>query len=109
VRSTYRKTAELHVPEVEVVGSAAEDDGVSLRLILRPVDIGSHTDTVLHGHHHLAVDDGDVFELLLDGRVFFDEGGELSAGTLGERGDRDGTGATEEVQRRMVAGFPDFR
>ena len=66
--------AEADVPEIEVVRRAAEDDGIFLACVLRPVDVGGHARAVLHGHHHLAVDDGDVFELLFDGFALFDQG-----------------------------------
>ena len=87
--------AEPYVPEVEVVGRAAEDDGVFLARVLGPVDVGGHARAVLHRHHHLAIDDGDVFELLFDGLALFDEGFgllgcELLARALGERGNGEG-------------------
>ncbi len=81
--------AEADVPEVEVVGGAAEDDGVLLAGVLGAVDVGCHADAVAHGDHDLAVDDGDVFELFFDGFAFDDEGfgllgGEILAGALGD-------------------------
>ena len=107
--------AEPDVPEVEVVGRAAEDDRVFLARVLGPVDVGGHARAVLHRHHHLAVDDGDVFELLLDRLALFDEGfglfgRELLAGTLGEGGDSEGAERVRKRsrQRRMTRELPDL-
>ena len=113
--------AEADVPEVEVVGRAAEDDGIFLAGVLRPIDVGGHARAVLHRHHHFAIDDGDVFELLLDGLALFDEGFgllgcELLARALGECGNGDGAGecycgettASGEAEAHERWMLPDF-
>ncbi len=66
--------AEAHIPEVEVVRRAAEDDRILFARFLRAVDVGCHARAILHRHHHLAVDDRDVLKLFLDCLALFDEG-----------------------------------
>ncbi len=48
--------------------------GYFLLGVFGPIDVGGHAHAVFHGHHDLAVDDGDVFEFLLDGLTLFNEG-----------------------------------
>src|SRR5271170_5151573 len=66
LRGHVARRTELHVPVVEVVGSANKDDGVFLRRIFGPIDVGCHALAVAHGDHQLTVDYGNGLELLLD-------------------------------------------
>ncbi len=82
--------AVLDVPEVEVVRRAHEDRR-RVRDVLRPVDVGREVDPVAHRHHHLAVDDGEPLELVLDRPalifLLLRETGRLLRAADGDRGD----------------------
>jgi hypothetical protein len=72
--------AQFHVPVIEVIGSADEDDGILSRLVLGAVDVGLHAFAVAHGHHDLAFDDGDGFEFAFGCVAPGDGGGVRLAG-----------------------------
>ena len=67
------RRAVAHVPEIEVVRRADKDDGVFLRSVLGAVDVGGHALAVAHRHHELALDDGDLRQLLFGGVAGRDE------------------------------------
>ena len=106
--------AKSNVPVVEVVWRAAEDDRILLARVFGAVDVGGHARAVPHRHHHLAVDDSDVFELLLDRLSLFDEGFRLFwrerlARTLGEGRECDGAKRKQgEETKAHDVGLPDL-
>ena len=61
------RRAVAHVPEIEVVGRADEDDGVLLRRVFGAVDVGGHALAVAHRDHQFAIDDGELCKFLFGG------------------------------------------
>ena len=52
--------------KLKLYGVFDEDDRHLAGRVLRPVDVGRQADAVAHRHHHLALDDGERLQLLLE-------------------------------------------
>ena len=96
------------VPVIEVVGRLREHDRDRPGGVLRAVDVGRQPHAVAHRHHHLALDDGDGLELVLDVdaplRVGRRESTLLRGHQGGERHDENGEAEREwPAHARIIA------
>ena len=85
-RGEIARCAQFHVPVIEIVGSAHEDNGYFLRRIFRTINIGRHALSVPHGNHDFAIDNGERFEFLLNGVPAGDQLKIAGGGRLSESG-----------------------
>jgi len=65
-RGHIRRHAVAHVPEIEVVGRLDEDGPDFAARVFRAVDVGREPHPVAHRHHHLALDDGNRLQFVLE-------------------------------------------
>ena len=95
------RSAEAHVPVVEVVRGANEYGSVLLRdSSLGPVDIGGHALVIAHGNHQLAFDSGYRLELRFGGVALFDQLGIRRGPGLRESGGYRNNTEQQSEERR---------